>query len=56
MVGFPNNHWFEPPKNDQYLGCEMGGFPTPPFKETPIYVIRIVASFQPVNTRIGIHF
>ena len=24
MVGFPNNHWFEPPKNDQYLGCEMG--------------------------------
>ena len=42
MVGFPNNHWFEPPKNDQYLGCEMGVFP--PFKETPIYVIRIVAS------------
>ena len=24
MVGFPNNHWFEPPKNDQHLGCEMG--------------------------------
>ena len=25
MVGFPNSHGFFPAKNDQHLGCEMGG-------------------------------
>ena len=36
MVGFPNKPMGSPTKNDQHLGCEMGGFP--PFKETPIYL------------------
>ena len=25
MLGFPNNHGGFPTKNDEHLGCEMGG-------------------------------
>ena len=39
MLGFPNNPWGFPTKNDQHLRGEMG---VPEFKETPIWVAGVI--------------
>ena len=53
MVGFPNNHWLKPTKNDHFLGCEMGG--NPPFKETPnVFRLQDIVNFKQIPSNISI--